>query len=135
MHFKQRVATSKLTCIERERGFDSSNDQPVEVIFVPRRMSDFSALNAQLLTFNAHKELIASPHFPSFLGNSLADHNCFLYFSELTEGVNLREFIEQGSIELEEDTPLFKYWASLSFQTFRDIFSKCSYTVQLPLGL
>jgi hypothetical protein len=91
-------------------------------------MTDFDALNIQLLTFNAKKELMLSPHFTRFLGyNTYTDQNCFLYFGEIIEGKNLGEYINQTKIELEEETPLFQYWASLMFQTFYDIYLMCSY--------
>jgi hypothetical protein len=48
-----------------------------------RKSLEFTALNEQLLTFNAKKELMLSAHFSRFLGfNNHSDSHCFLYFSE-----------------------------------------------------
>ena len=39
VHFKQRVNTAKINKIEKGVGMDSRNDEPVEVIFIPKYLS------------------------------------------------------------------------------------------------
>lgn len=76
-----------------------------------------------------------SSHFTRFLGyNNSADAHCFLYFNEYLEGVSLMEIVENKNIELEEETPLFKYWAYLLYRCLYDLFLMCSYRPNLPLA-
>ena len=76
----------------KQLGYCDRRDIPVEVVKVPRDLSDHQFLQDFINNANALKQLFLSKYFHKFLGfDDLSDENYKLYFFDILRGVNYKK--------------------------------------------
>jgi hypothetical protein len=103
VHYRNQPIKVLLTkdSIVHQLGFNTKNDEPLEVVKVPRMYKDLYQLELMLTTFNAYKELLMSPYFRKFLGgNNHADPQFNLYFMDYSQAQPLTEILQQAKYRM-----------------------------------
>ena len=118
----------------KQVGYCARRDIPVEVVKIPRDLSDYEFMQDFINEANALKQLFFSNYFHKFLGfDDLSDENYNLYFFDILRGVSYKKINNNVSIISSE--VLMKYWAKEILNLFTDLLHRCTHPLRQPAGL
>jgi len=101
--------------------------EKVQVVEFPWEVSMEYEEKATLLSYRveALKQLALSRYYLTYLGNDFASYSGVgLHFLQMEDGVSLRELIFHSGT-LDENKPLFRYWAREILLAMRDYLYQC----------
>lgn len=115
--------------------YSIKNDEPVELLKIPKLYDDFEQLDKIINSMDALKELTFSRYFQKFLGsNAICDLDYIYFFFEHLQGAkSLVSLLAER--RLTPDDILFKYWMRELLNGLTDFWEQSTYTFTKPIKI